>query len=66
MPLANVVVEAGEKKKSTTTDINGNYKIRIYKKDAVTISFNIEGYQILIKNIGTNYEGNEIEINGEL
>ena len=38
-PLAEVSISAGKQKKITTTDINGNYSIKIYTKDADTIIF---------------------------
>ena len=37
--IGNVSVIGGKKKKMTTTDVNGNYKLKIYTKDADNITF---------------------------
>lgn len=66
IPLENVSIEAGEKQKQTKTDKNGNYKIRIYKKDANFIKFSIEGYDSITVEIPKEYEKHEVEINCEL
>ena len=41
--LYNIKVIAGKKQQLTTTDIKGNYEIKIYKKDADIISFSLSG-----------------------
>ncbi len=38
-PLAEVIISAGKQKKLTTTDINGVFTIKIYTKDADTVTF---------------------------
>jgi len=43
--LSNVNISAGKKKKLTTTDIKGNYIIKIYTKDADTITFSHPGFE---------------------
>ena len=66
IPIENVSIEAGEKQKQTKTDKNGNYKIRIYKKDANFIKFSIEGFDSITAEIPKEYEKHEVEINCEL
>ena len=43
-PFAEVIVCVGKKKKTTITDINGNYTIIIYTKDADNITFTYPGF----------------------
>ena len=46
--LSNVNISAGKKKKQTTTDIKGNYIIKLYTKDADTITFSHPGFETQI------------------
>lgn len=66
LPLADVKVEAGEKKKPTTTDSMGCYTIKIYKKDAKFITFSKEGYQSLTLEIPKEYDNHEVIVCGEM
>jgi hypothetical protein len=66
LPLANVKVEAGEKKKPTNTNSNGCYTIKIYKKDANFITFSKEGYQSLTLEIPKEYDNHEVIVCGEM
>lgn len=50
-PLAEVNVIAGKQKKTTTTDIDGNYTIKIYTKDADTVTFTHPEFETLIQPI---------------
>jgi len=65
-PLENVVVAAGKKNKQTTSDKNGNYQIKIYKKDADSITFSKEGYQNLTLSLPTEFEHHEVVIDGRM
>ena len=66
-PIEDVIVMAGLKKRITTTDINGNYEIKIYKKDANEIRFSLEGvYKEDIKMINLPIKKNKMIINTKL
>ena len=64
--ISDVIVMAGKKKKVVSTDIKGNYKIKIYIKDADTITFSHEGYETLILNIPKKYIKNQVTVNASL
>ena len=64
--LSDVIIVAGAKKKTAITDIKGNFKIRIYKKDADTITFSHEGFHPLTINIPKKYIKNEVVVNASL
>ena len=64
--LPDVIIVAGAKKKTTITDIKGNFKIRIYIKDAGTITFSHEGFHPLTIIIPTKYIKNEVIVNASL
>ncbi|MEI6823558.1 MAG: hypothetical protein WCL51_16625 [Bacteroidota bacterium] len=64
--INNVKVIAGKKKKTTISDIKGNYKIKIYIKDADTITFSHEGYETLILDIPTKIIKNQVVVNVKL
>jgi hypothetical protein len=49
--ISDVVLVAGKKKKTAITDAKGNYKIRIYTKDADTITFSHKDFETLIIDI---------------
>ena len=64
--ISDVIIVAGAKKKTTITDIKGNFKIRIYIKDAGTITFSHEGFHPLTIIIPTKYIKNEVIVNASL
>ena len=64
--ISDVIIVAGAKKKTTITDIKGNFKIRIYIKDAGTITFSHEGFHPLTISIPTKYIKNEVIVNASL
>jgi hypothetical protein len=66
LPLEDVTVVAGQKQKQTFTDKQGNYQIKIYKKDADTIHFSKEAYESLILAIPKEYEKNEVNLKVEM
>ena len=49
--LAEVIVIAGKQKKTTTSDIDGIYTIKIYTKDADTVTFTHPEFETLIQPI---------------
>jgi len=64
--ISDVKVIAGTKKKSTISDIKGNYNIKIYKKDADTITFSHEGFETVILDIPTKIIKNQVTVNVNL
>ena len=61
--INDVIVVAGKKKKTTKSNTKGNYKIKIYKKDADTITFSHDDYETLILDIPTKIIKNQITLN---
>ena len=64
--LSEVNIEAGAKKKKVITDAEGLYKVKIYNKDADTITFTKEGYEILTLNIPKANKTHEASVNASL
>ncbi len=65
--IIGVKVEAGDNKQVTTTDKDGNYSKKIYKKYAKTVTFSLSGkYQDLTLNIPDKYIKERVEVNAEL
>ena len=60
--LVDVTIEAGFKKKKAITDAEGSYKVKIYKKDADTITFTKEGYESLTLNIPKPNKNHEASV----
>jgi len=59
-------LRAGKKKKTAISDIKGIYKIKIYIKDADTITFSRKGFETLTLNIPTKYINHKVVINASL
>ena len=66
LPLADVAAYAGKKKKECKTDANGNFQVKVYKKDADIITFKKEGYEMLELSIPNDFANNEIVVNVEM
>ena len=64
--LTDVNIEVGTKKKKAITDTEGYYKVRIYIKDADTITFTKEGYEIITLNIPKKYTNHEVNVSASL
>lgn len=62
----DVIIVAGKKKKTTISDLKGMFKIRVYIKDADTITFSREGLVTLNIDIPKKIIKNEIKINASL
>ena len=60
--LNEVTIEAGFKKKKVITDAEGSYKVKIYKKDADTITFAKEGYESQTLNIPKPNKNHEASV----
>ena len=67
LALAGVLVVAGLKNITTTTDIKGNYKLSVFKKDADFINFSLPDKYIQITLlIPSKYKKSKVVINAEL
>lgn len=65
--VVGVKVEVGDNKELTTTDIDGNYSKKIYKKYAKTITFSLpDKYQDLTLNIPAKCIKDRVEVDAEL
>ena len=64
--VSDVIVVAGKKKKTAISDIKGIYKIKIYIKDADTITFSHEGYETSTLYIPTKYINHKVVANASL
>ncbi len=63
LALSDVAVEVGVKKKKVISGEDGFYKVRIYTKDADTITFTKEGYETLTVNIPKKQVKHEVVVN---
>jgi len=67
LPLNDVKLEAGKKMKVTSTDIKGNYKLKIYKKDADFIKvYGSKNYNVKTVAIPTKLVKDAVVVNVEL
>ena len=64
--VSDVIVVAGKKKKTAISDIKGIYKIKIYIKDADTITFSREGFETITLLIPTKYINHKVVVNASL
>jgi hypothetical protein len=62
LPVSNVSIVAGKKQKQCLSDQKGNFRIKVYKKDADIIRFSIENYNTLEIAIPKKIIKNEIKI----